>query len=107
MPSCLPAHALRLCAGPELLGRPTSVRRPAVSPLVSPQPGLVRGIAADPAASGKKARVLATWWLRHLPGPGQVLPVPWRQERGTCPSSSRERLQGYFCPRHYPSGFGG
>lgn len=28
-------------------------------------------------------------------------------ELGTCPSSSRECLQGYFWPRHYPNGFGG
>lgn len=28
-------------------------------------------------------------------------------EPGTCPSSSRECLQGYFWPCHYPSGFRG
>lgn len=50
-----------------------------------------------------------------FPTPSQLFPVTQRQaadaggevsqELGTCPSSSRECLQGYFCLHHYPNGF--
>lgn len=58
----------------------------------------------------------------RLPGPFQLFPVTHGQaadvggwggvggevsrELETCPSSSRECLQGYFWPCHYPHGFG-
>lgn len=113
----LPVLPLSLCSVSEPMSMLTSVRRPCH--LWCPH-GLAAGMCVQdlsaaslliPAASGEKAHVVPIWL------PIQLFPVPQHraadaggevsQELGTCLSSSHECLQGYFCPRHYPSGFGG
>lgn len=118
MPAALSLHSLS-----ELINMLTSVRGPCqlwspCSPAaVMYRFGLVHCITTEDHGQQGKRDYVVPIWLRlpsqpHpavpcYPGPSGRCRGRGQWEPDTCPSSSRECLQGYFWPCHYPNGFEG